>query len=264
MEKGPCKLCGLGAQSGMNDPSELQHALSQLIQEGGTGNRLVVRGGRAWFVFHAAKGGDTIRSEAAAKHYLGKDFPLTLEDVGRIRRAGFSQVPKSKTLQRVDDADQVVDIATRTVDLMKSAYGHAGVLELELTLGDQESTENPQLLEAMRAAAGKRTPEARNALYRAMLRSTLLLRVDGDGAPLAVGKIQSWDVFAAFTSMAALRLYAPTVDGYRVLPGRQLFPSLLDLKVGSLLIDPGGRLGGELYRNELETLARAARPTRAF
>lgn len=248
----------------MNDPSELQRALSQLTQAGGTGNRLVVRGGPAWFVFHGAKGGDTIRSEAAAKHYLGKDFPLSLEDVGRLRRAGFGQVPKFKTLQRVDASDQVVEIAARTLELMQSAYGHAGPLDLEVSLGDLESTENPQLLDAMRAAAGKRTPEARNALYRAMLRATLLLRVDGAGRPMAVGKIQSWDVFAAFTSLAALRLYAPTVDGYRVLPGRQLFPSLLDLKVGSLLIDPGGRLGGELYRNELETLARAARPTRAF
>lgn len=248
----------------MDPQSELSAALLRLTEEGGTGNRLVVRGGRAWFVFHAAKGGAQIRSEAAAKHYLGKDFPLSLEDVGRIRRAGFGQVPKFKTLQRVDAADQVVDIAARTLGLMESAYGHTGPLELEISLGDLESTENTPLLDAMRAAAGKRTPEARNALYRAMLRSTLLLRVDGEGRPLAVGKIQSWDVFAAFTSLTALRLYAPTVDAYRVMPGRQLFPALLDLKVGSLLVDPGGRLGGELYRNELETLARAARPTRAF
>ena len=76
----------------MSDLSDLQHALERLTREGGSGNRLVVRGGRAWFVFHAAKGGSEIRSEAAAKQYLGKDFPLSLNDVGLIRRAGFAQV----------------------------------------------------------------------------------------------------------------------------------------------------------------------------
>lgn len=248
----------------MSDLSEMQHALERLTREGGTGNRLVVRGGRAWFVFHGAKGGSEIRSEAAAKQYLGKDFPLSLNDVGLIRRAGFAQVPPFKTLQRVDAADQCAVIAQRTQELLASAYKHEGALKLEITLGDRDSTKNENLLEAIRGAAGKRTPEARNSLYKAMLRSTFLLRVDANGHPLAVGKLQSWDVFAAFSSLDALRIYAPTVDAFRTLPGRQLFPSLLDLKVGSLLIDPGGRLGGELFRNELETLARAARPTRSF
>ena len=248
----------------MSDLSELEQALEHLTQGGGDGNRLVVRGGRAWFVFHGALGGSEIRSEAAARHYLGKDFPLSLNDVALIRRAGFGQVAPFKTLQRVDAADQCALIAQRTHELMGGAYKHEGPLKLELTLGDRDPTENPSLLEAIRGAAGKRTPEARNLLYRALLRSTFLLRMDGAGQPLAVGKLQSWDVFAAFTSFDALRLYAPTVDAFKTLPGRQLFPSLLDLKVGSLLIDPGGRLGGELYRNELETLARAARPTRGF
>ncbi|MFT5585342.1 MAG: hypothetical protein ACI9VR_002931 [Cognaticolwellia sp.] len=248
----------------MSETSDLQHALEQLTQAGGTGNRLVVRGGRAWFVFHGAKGGSEIRSEAAAKHYLGKEHPLSLNDVSLIRRSGFGQVPPFKTLQRVDAADQSAIIADRTRELLAVAYKHEGPLTLELSLGDKELTENPDLLEAIRGAAGKRTPEARNSLYRALLRSTLLLRLDSKGLPLAVGKLQSWDVFAAFSSLDALRLYAPTVDSFRAIKGRLLFPSLLDLNVGSLLIDPGGRLGGELFRNEVETLARAARPTRSF
>jgi hypothetical protein len=88
--------------------------------------------------------------------------------------------------------------------------------------------------------------------------------VDPQGLPQAVGKLQSWDVFAAFSSLDALRLYTPTVDSFKALSGRLLFPALLDLRVGSLLIDPGGRLGGELYRNEIETIARATRLTSSF
>lgn len=248
----------------MEHVSELQSALERLTQEGGSGNRLVVRGGRAWFVFHGSKGGSEIRSEAAAKHYLGKDFPLTLNDVALIRRAGFAQVPPFKTLQRVDAADQCATIALRTHELMGAAFKHEGALQLEITLGERDDTENAMLLDAIRDAAGKRSPEARNSLYRALLRSTFLLRVDAQDQPLSVGKLQSWEVFAAFSSLDALRVYAPTVDGFKTMPGRTLFPALLDFKVGSLLIDPGGRLGGELYRNELETLARAARPTRRF
>ncbi len=248
----------------MSDTDDLRKALERLTQAGGTGNRLVVRGGRAWFVFHGAKGGVEIRSEAAAKHYLGKDFPLSLNDVGLIRKAGFAQAPPSKTLQRVDAADQGVAIAARTRELFASAYKHQGPIQLELSLGDKEATQNPDLLEAIRTAAGKRSPQARNALYRALLRSTLLLRVDSQGLPQAVGKLQSWDVFAAFSSLDALRLYSPTVDRFKTMPGRLLFSALLDLRVGSLLIDPGGRLGGELYRNEIETIAGATRRTGSF
>ena len=36
-----------------------------------------------------------------------------------------------------------------------------------------------------------------------------------------------------------------------------LFPRLATLAPGSLMINPDGRLGGELYRNEIEALARA-------
>ena len=40
--------------------------------------------------------------------------------------------------------------------------------------------------------------------------------------------------------------------------GFELFPPLVSVNPGSLLLNPGFRFGGELYLNELKMLAKAA------
>ena len=75
-----------------------------------------------------------------------------------------------------------------------------------------------------------------------------------------------FDVYACFTSWDSLRRFQPRGAPYDVVRGRKLFARLMEHHVGSLLIDPKSSVGGELYRNELETLAGAsygARRTRS-
>jgi hypothetical protein len=112
----------------------------------------------------------------------------------------------------------------------------------------------------MRQMAKKRDHRYRVALYRALLDSTLLLLVDPDkdGAPKAVDQLMSFDVYACFTSWDALRRHEPRGATYEAIRGRHLFGKLLEHPVGSLLIDRRSVIGGELYRNELETLAGAS------
>jgi len=44
-----------------------------------------------------------------------------------------------------------------------------------------------------------------------------------------------------------------------VIKGRAVFPMLMRVRTGSLLVNPGGAVGGELYRNEVEAIAAAVR-----
>jgi hypothetical protein len=139
-------------------------------------------------------------------------------------------------------------------------------------MGPIDITDNPLLIDAMRTMAKKREHQYRTALYRSLLDSKLLLLVDPavdaedthlpknnvDARPLKVDELMSFDVFAAFTSLAALRRYDVRGRPYKVVAGRFLFAELLNYKVGSLLLDSRSPVGGELYRNEVETLAGAA------
>jgi hypothetical protein len=109
----------------------------------------------------------------------------------------------------------------------------------------------------MRLLSEKRDWDTRRALYAALLDATLLVPIDpeADGAdePLEVDSLGKFPVIAGFTDIDALRMWnprgAPTAP-----PRRDLVPRALARRVGSLLINPRGNVGGELYLNELESL----------
>lgn len=242
----------------MSTETVLNEALRAMVDSGGPGGRLVVEAPPLWLIFH--REGARIRTEPISSHYLPKGRRFGLEAVQGVRAEGFTQVSPFKTLQRVDGVEEIDAIAARAARVLH-LLGLEGALQLHQHQGPSEDTENPALLDAIRGLAKSRAPELRRAMYREMLSARLLLRLDDQGAPLVVETLQGWPVYAAFTDLLSLRLKEPRVGNYRVWRGRELFPALMDLKVGSLLINPGGRLGGELYRNEVETLARS---TRAF
>ena len=132
--------------------------------------------------------------------------------------------------------------------------------EFELRLGDPLNTENPTVTERMRTLAQDRSPRARNRVYHALVKATMLVATDGApadvNAPLrTVGTLGSLRVVAAYTDWDAA--VAHDARGPHLLPmnGMDLFPLLVARKVGSLLINPAGPVGGELYKHELWTVA---------
>ncbi len=248
--------------------SKVAAALSALVESGGDGNRLLVSRGPAFFHCSAAKGDRSILIEAAPSASLPKERALSPNRVSHLRAAGFASRPGHKSLGRhvaLDEPDSISKLAAQLVDLFESVYGDAdGAVELEAYSGDRERTSNPKLIDAMRIMAKKRDHSLRTALYRSLLDSTLLLLTDPTDAssPRVVGELMNFDVFAAFTSWEALRRFEPRGASYEAIRGRHLFGRLLEYKVGSLLIDPKSTVGGELYRNELETLAGASYGTK--
>ena len=69
-------------------------------------------------------------------------------------------------------------------------------------------------------------------------------------------------MFGVFTDDEALRHFDPRGTPTQTRYGYQLFPQLIEARAGILKINPDGMVGGELYRNELQTLASAVRRAR--
>jgi len=231
----------------------LERTLSQLVEEGGSHNRAVVSGGSGWFVVHGARHVEDVEVEAAASAYLDDKLPLGA--VNALRKAGFASRPGRKTLRRRFPIEGLAELLD---SLMVEVFG-GPIEDVAVTLGEREETRNPVLIEAMKVLAKKRDTLARNQVYRRLLDAWLLLLVEGE-APAVVGELARWDVVACFTDWDALTLYEPRGLPYELVRGRQLAPRLMsDERVGSLLINPKGHVGGELYRNEIDALARAVR-----
>lgn len=237
-------------------------AVRALSEQGQDGNRVVVSRGLAWFVLHGQRGGDSVHIEAASKALLPAEVGLDLERVQGLRARGYAVPQGARVLSRRADADPDA-IAQELLTLFEQVYRQAGAVGIELSLGPLDTTANPDLVAAMRASSRDKQNSTRNALYRQLLRADLLLPVTDTGNPRRFGEISGWDTFAVFTDLGALRRHDPRVGLYRVLGGRTLFPSLMDTRIGSLLINPKGQVGGELYRNEVQTIANAVRGRRS-
>ena len=140
------------------------------------------------------------------------------------------------------------------------AYGvDAGsAAEFDLQLGAAETVRNPDLIKRMRTLSLKRDWDARRALYSALLSSTMLVPIDPDvvthDEPIEVDRLGKFPVIAAFTDIDSLRLWQPRGAPYRAMAVSELVPAAVTRRVGSLLINPRGIVGGELYINELESM----------
>lgn len=243
--------------------TELQAALARLQRDGGTGNRLVVSRGPAWFALSAAAGDRRGRCVAATQKHLGDALKLTPESIIALRRADFAKARGERALSREVDLgseDARSELAAQLLGWFETVFGldaDAAKTRVSVKLGDRPDLDNDHLHEAIRVLAKKRTPDARQAVYRALLQAELQLVVDLSGNPARLGELGGAATYAVFTSVAEADLWDPRGLNVQVAPGWSIFPRVAALSPGSLQINPSGRLGGELYRNELESLARA-------
>jgi hypothetical protein len=241
---------------------DLNASLASLVESGGTENALLLTAGTGWFHIRVARGVTDAVCHAAANAYLPPVSCLMLSQVQRLRDAGFAlrdgERALSQTISLASEQSRS-GLLSMWRDLFDHVYGAAGVeWAWAVTLGDAPTVRNPGLETAVRAVAKQRLPALRQALYRELMRSELLLLVDEEDTPSVVGDVGGWPTFAVFSDNAALRMWDPRGGRTRLALGRTLFPSLMRHRFGSVLLNPHGRLGGELYRNEVEALANAA------
>ena len=125
-----------------------------------------------------------------------------------------------------------------------------------------------QLHQAMKALAIGKTDSQRQRVYQLLMITDLQIAlqpgVTADAALNDPSKwlisefLQSMPVFVAFTCEEARALFSEAQPTVLRQKGFELFPKLVSVNPGSLLLNPGYRFGGELYLNELKMLAKAA------
>ena len=237
--------------------------LEQLTQTGGADNRLVVASRDYYMIFHGKRGAPELVGEAVSNFYLPRPAELTPGRLGLLTARGYRERPNRNNLYRnlkVQDAAELRSYADEVMDLFARAYGvDAGEpAEFDLQLGEPEQLKNPELIRLMRLLSEKRDWDTRRALYTALLNATMLVPIDPDAVtvdePLEVDRLGKFPVIAAFTDIGSLRLWRPRGAPYRATPMHELVPRAVTRRVGSLLINPRGNVGGELYINELESL----------
>jgi hypothetical protein len=237
--------------------------IHQLRTHGGADNRLVVASRDYYLIVSARPDDPVLHLEAVANPNLTAAAALTPGRLEQLKQRGFRERPHHHNLFRklsiTDDAE-----LTRLVDDLMTIFARAYGVDpgepavLDLQLGDGEPLQNPDIIRLMRALSVRRDWDARRALYAALLDATLLVPIDPEAAtpdePLEVERLGTFPVIAGFTDIDAMRMWNPRGLPYRPIPVADLVPRALALRVGSLLINPRGLVGGELYLNELESL----------
>ncbi|MGB1276805.1 MAG: SseB family protein, partial [Nannocystaceae bacterium] len=174
------------------------------------------------------------------------------------------KVARRANLQRRLDlgvSESTSELLDGVEDIFRRGFGceQLSGVKLDVSLQDSDKTANPELLRAMKRLARTRDHDARQQVYRALLVADLLLLVgDDQKTPHKVEELGGCPVHAVFTDFVSLRLWQPLGFSHRPVVGHTLFPQLAPLKIGSLLINPKGDIGGELYRNEVDGLAGAS------
>jgi hypothetical protein len=243
----------------------LASQIHQLRNHGGADNRLVVASRDYYLIVSARPDDPVVHLEAVANPNLTAAAALTPGRLEQLKQRGFRERPHHHNLFRklsiTDDAE-----LTRLVDDLMTIFARAYGVDpgepavLDLQLGDAEPLQNPDIIRLMRALSVRRDWDARRALYSALLDATLLIPTDPETTsdePLEVERLGTFPVIAGFTDIDALRMWNPRGVPYRATPVADLVPRALAMRVGSLLINPRGLVGGELYLNELESLGGA-------
>lgn len=235
---------------------QLDAALKRLRIEGGAANRLVVESPGGWIAIWGPRDADEWTINVSAGRQLPDGVKLPAERAQVLYDQGFRQRTAASTYQQTLSAGP---LGAHVLSLFDEVF-ETPAASLELRLGEALTQENPTVTERMRTLAADRSPRARTRVYHALVKATLLVATDGAptgvNAPLRVfGKLGSLEVVAAYTDWDAAVAHDARGPHLQPMNGIDLFPLLVARKVGSLLLNPAGPVGGELYKHELWTVA---------
>lgn len=266
----PTRVPGATATMPALTADALASHILQLRSHPGADNRLIVASRDYYLVIAARQGDPTLTLEAVANPNLTAAAALTPGRLEQLKQRGFREKQHHGNLFRkltlsagAASNGELTRLCDELMTIFARAYGvDAGEPAVfDLQLGDGEPLRNPDIIRLMRTLSVRRDWDARRALYAALLDATLLVPVDPEAVtsdePLEVERLGTFPVFASFTDIDALRMWNPRGLPFRATPVAELVPRALALGAGSLLINPRGLVGGELYRNELESLGDA-------
>ena len=256
------------------DSSELHH---RVRIEGKRGTLMI------WKEIHP----HTLRIECAGGRSL--THRLTSQEAETLSQFGFRRSTAARPWTQTFNFDPKSSSSTHTLDetctllntLFEQIYSLSPLKEEEnqstpssdssLSVHPQLITtpfpeqNNPRLLKAMERLSKERDHRSRQKLYWAFSKATLLLALKSPPPSSSSSPISEFDLYTtsfsknydsalAFSDWeSVLRYDFRGLDVYPLL-GRDITAFLLQRPIASLLINPRGQTGGELYKNELESI----------
>lgn len=159
----------------------------------------------------------------------------------------------------------VVKVARGVEALLHGVCGRPRDAFYSVAIERARKPRNNDLIVAIRALAKDRGFEARRVVYQEIVNGTFLLALqpfpDGElRAPVpdvsgpALGGRPCW---AAFSDFGALETWRNDPEPFVLCGGYRLVQVAVARRIGALRINPGSKIGGELYANELESIATA-------
>ena len=200
--------------------------------------------------------------ETANCDELAPEHRLSSGRMAELKRKGFSKSGARRNWTREFEGNsfEVDPLVDEAEDILSRIYGIEGRYTVRLFQRECEHPSNPRMLATMRAMARHPSNESRRDVYASLVNATLLVPLAGDEVDEGPDSFQVLElleglpVFAAFSDWNALRSWSPRGCRYEAVHGSELFEQLLERHCASLLINPGGDLGGELFRNEIEMI----------
>ncbi len=237
----------------------------RLHSEGGSANRLVLSHSRGWVMVTAQPGSAKATIQVAdGRHLSSGVLPEHLQ--AELVEAGYRRRSAAEPWVAERAAADSERIAGEALTRIEAAFGP--LERLDLQLGQAPRLENASLYERMEAASRTRDPPTRNRLYHGLVRARFIVPVTtpaatpGIGADLVLrtaGDLHGEPVAAIFSDWESLLRFDPRGLPVVVQSGIEIFPLLASRRFVSVLINPHGQRGGELYRHEIDAIAEGCR-----
>lgn len=255
----PANPAGAALRGTVDDSAAFVAALERMHVAGGDANRMLLQRSSAperWV---------SVTARATHPRWAVDASPAWDRDV--MRGLGWTQPAADRAWRRIVPG-RGRDAAAGAAALVEAVFAADGNGETTwaLRLGAAPRVDSDALVTEMREVASSRENQTlrRQRLYHALAASEFLvpLRTATGADPRGstsrwrhAGTLAGRPVHAVFTDWASACVWDPRGPELVAMRGVDLFAAAARSEAASLLINPGGRVGGELYRHELETIA---------
>lgn len=250
-----------------NDGLEgLRDALTSVLTTKSRAARVRVGCGDAYLYVARERGASTLSLVAPSTRHLPEGRALGQPGAQWLRREGFERAGGGRSFTlRLPPPANLDDLGRRCREVLSRAYECAtdAPLTVAVTHDDRDHPGNDEIVDAMRRLAGSRTHDDRLRLYNELVNGTFLVPVALDADPSDDGADVWFDVgddgetvFAIFTDLSQLRAWRLETEDYLPMHGAEFFEEFMESAAVGLRINPGGTVGGELYRHEVELIVR--------
>ena len=240
------------------------HILYSLETLSQTSNgRFLLEGSSGWAVLHSYPRPQTALCEVASNRYLPEENHLDSNQEKLLLGKGYTWRRGERSLGKIvpiSTPEERLQLYSELKALFSTVYAqNIDEAIVSLSPNHHSGLNNTAFTKLMRDLSTKRTHDLRLQLYRDFLNATFLLAIDKQNKPRQVDQLASLPCFAVFTDDKSIRCWDPRGCLWKQCYGFEVIRTIFPFDAGSLLINPKGDISGELYKNELQTLAGAIR-----